>query len=453
MADNNSLSVKLRKEGNDVYTSVRDGLCVSIKFSRFSSAADSYRRAFDAAKGDEESVPAAKNAAMTFWRIAETETEMDTKPDRVARNYKEAFKYFSYAYRHGISCKPSDWITKLLSSIDECWSEFSFFMNEHASLEDRIDHYYNVLETVEIDYIRGNFYLNLARFHFRSGVTAIQNGRYQRGLSEMRNCSMPIHEARKHCLDVNNVGLECNILEDDVIMHQCTADAMQAIDVGDKLFRKIMKDEENINMDIVWDVVDWYKSAVLRTRERTEMEQEAIATSRLGKLYDKVLKMKDKAHEYVMKSVQLAHSMHPRTFTSEDWFKEASKILKKYQDEKAAEEDKEWKKQREEVKKKMTEQLESLYKAEKKGDLELLEYLYKNFPPKNPLHKEVFVMPTDPKELKELDLEKKKKLYQHAVVNYHPDRANVKEHGTQWKVLTEEITKILNCRYNRQKAL
>jgi len=76
-------------------------------------------------------------------------------------------------------------------------------------------------------------------------------------------------------------------------------------------------EEESLNMDMVWEVVDWYKQAVLRTREVTEVEMEAIALSRLGKVFDKILKLKNKAKEYVMKAVELANSMHPRTFNTE----------------------------------------------------------------------------------------------------------------------------------------
>ncbi|OWF51011.1 hypothetical protein KP79_PYT19606 [Mizuhopecten yessoensis] len=220
--------------------------------------------------------------------------------------------------------------------------------------------------------------------------------------------------------------------------------------MGDELFEQTIKGDEMVNMDMVWDVVDWFKVAVLRTRERTEMEQEAIAASRLGKIYDKVLKMKDKAKEYVMRSIQLAHSMHPRTFNSEDWFKDASEILKKYQHETQEEDDAEWNKAREEIKKDIKEQLDDLEKADKKGDIGFLDYVYEKFPPKNPLHKELFEVLSKPSDI---DYSKTKKLYQKAVVNYHPDRANVEENGVQWKVITEEITKLLNRRYNRMKGL
>jgi hypothetical protein len=39
---------------------------------------------------------------------------------------------------------------------------------------------------------------------------------------------------------------------------------------------------------MIYEIIDWYKQAVLRTREMTEVEVEAIALSRIGKVYDKV---------------------------------------------------------------------------------------------------------------------------------------------------------------------
>ena len=57
--------------------------------------------------------------------------------------------------------------------------------------------------------------------------------------------------------------------------------------------------------------------ATLRTREVTEVELEAIAVSRIGRVYDKVLKLKYRAKEYYKLAIQLAFSMHPRTFNTE----------------------------------------------------------------------------------------------------------------------------------------
>ena len=46
-----------------------------------------------------------------------------------------------------------------------------------------------------------------------------------------------------------------------------------------------------------------------------------------------------------------------------------------------------------------------------------------------------------------------KKLYQKAVIHYHPDKVDEEEHGAKWKVLTEEITKLLTKTYEYYKEL
>ena len=45
-----------------------------------------------------------------------------------------------------------------------------------------------------------------------------------------------------------------------------------------------------------------------------QVEQEAIALTRLGYVYDKVHKVRHKAQDYYHRSVQLALSMKPRSF-------------------------------------------------------------------------------------------------------------------------------------------
>jgi hypothetical protein len=33
---------------------------------------------------------------------------------------------------------------------------------------------------------------------------------------------------------------------------------------GDVLLEKVLKDEEMLNIDMVWEIIDWYKNAILR---------------------------------------------------------------------------------------------------------------------------------------------------------------------------------------------
>jgi len=73
----------------------------------------------------------------------------------------------------------------------------------------------------------------------------------------------------------------------------------------------------------------------------------------------------------------------------------------------------------------------------------LLRHLYKTYPPKNPEHK-----------LDDKDLDKRakmKKALLMAIAHYHPDKQDKEEHGRKWTVLCEEITKLLNGRYEMCK--
>ena len=72
---------------------------------------------------------------------------------------------------------------------------------------------------------------------------------------------------------------------------------------------------ETVDINMVWEIIDWYKQAILLARE-LDMEQEAMAMQRIGRVYAKVLKFKPQAKEYYKRAIQLAGSMAPRIFTA-----------------------------------------------------------------------------------------------------------------------------------------
>lgn len=97
-----------------------------------------------------------------------------------------------------------------------------------------------------------------------------------------------------------------------------------------------------------------------------QLEQEAIAFSRLGYVYDKVRKEKYKAQESYHRSVQLALTMHPRTFTDQAWFREATAVLKRFQDEKVKEEEMLWSNRRKQFVKEAEKEIAKIEGAFKK---------------------------------------------------------------------------------------
>ena len=74
--------------------------------------------------------------------------------------------------------------------------------------------------------------------------------------------------------------------------------------------------EEVLNIEMVWEIIDWYKDSILKVRDM-DLKQEAISLSRIGKVYDKVLKIKFRARDYLKKSMELAHSIVPFVVTNE----------------------------------------------------------------------------------------------------------------------------------------
>ena len=57
--------------------------------------------------------------------------------------------------------------------------------------------------------------------------------------------------------------------------------------LGDQIFKDMIEKTETLNMDIVWDTMDWYHIAIMLTRGK-DLEIEAELLCKVGNLYDKV---------------------------------------------------------------------------------------------------------------------------------------------------------------------
>lgn len=441
-------SLHWRQQGNSLYTSVTEGLSQAVGIERFKQAIQCYQRAFDAGRTEDDKTSAAKNLGMSCWRLVKLMGDgeisyLDTY--MVLYHCKEAFKYFSYAYLHGKSVKSEAWTTGVLSSTRACWEDVSSNVLEDLDLDARCRAIYDLTQAIEVDMVKAQSYLKLAECQFHRGIMALQKCDFKKCLSSMRECYMPLNEAPRLTTE-DYMLTEVRVMEADVLMHQCMAESIQARTIGDSLFDKVLLEEESLNIDMVWEVIDWYKQATLRTREITEVELEAIAVSRIGRVYERVLKLKYKAKEYYKLAIQLAHSMHPRTFTTEDWYKEATQVVEKYQQDTVSAEEEKRRLEKMEILKMLEKEIKQL---KDKSDLEnddFLKFVYKTFPPKKKSHKLKVPKMTDPD-----SHTKMKKTLQKAIIHYHPDSADEEKHGKKWKVLCEEITKYFTQRYERMK--
>ena len=75
-------------------------------------------------------------------------------------------------------------------------------------------------------------------------------------------------------------------------------------------------------------------------------------------------------------------------------------------------------------------------------------YCFRTYPPKNPDHK---LEGVDDEKASTIEHDKRKKTLQKSVIHYHPDKCDVEKNGKEWKVLSEEITKMCTRRYEKLK--
>ena len=432
-----SVSNEWRKKGNELYLSASNDLAPCVRQERIKNAITCYSKALELKTNDEELSSAAKNLAMASWRVAKLATE----------NYvhvfylKEASKYFRQAYDASLSCKPPPWKESLLSNTSQFLDDVVQF-SQTLKFELRSKLLNEIACQIPGGTLKANCYLQLADTVFKAGISELSAGRYKECLKLMHECYTPIEEARRYGHHDPFIEAEVRVYNEDIFIHQCTSESIQARVTGGQLFETLLQDEDSLNIDMVWEVVDWYKQSILLTRER-DVEFEAIGHSRLGKVYDRVLKLKNKAKENFMRCLELVNSMHPRNFTSEKWYQDCTKTIERYQRETVQQEEDAWSKEKNEILLELKDELDKLEQLSNNAE-DLLKHIYKVHPPKNQNHKLN-------KSLLSGETRNIKKALRDGLLHYHPDRLRAKDLGQKWVVLCEEITKYLNRKYEVYK--
>ncbi|KAJ7372330.1 hypothetical protein OS493_019775 [Desmophyllum pertusum] len=304
-----------------------------------------------------------------------------------------------------------------------------------------------------MDRATADLQLKLGSLYFHDGATKLQNGDYKTCLSRMRDCYRPIEEVKRLARitgdELDDLLSESETLEQDVFYHSCSASSMQARHHGDHLLTVALQEEEELDMTLVFEVIDWYKQAVVLARE-VEIEQEAIAESRLGVVYDKVLKLTQRAKTYFNHTLQLVESMKPRVFTSQDWYKECITALQRYQEEVRQRDEEEKRKVTAKYLEELKEEIEDITKNNTSA-IALIKHVYNTYPPKST----TWEKPSDDDMAKWESLQSGTKEYKKVLVKalavFHPDKVDEKEHGMKWKVLSEEITKMITNYYEHTK--
>jgi len=119
-------------------------------------------------------------------------------------------------------------------------------------------------------------------------------------------------------------------LQEDYTMLLCSCESIRHRKQADGLFDKYLNQSEEVNFDMMWAILDMYKAATLSCQEK-DIENEAIALARQGRLFEKLFKLDIKAKTYYRRAFDLAQTLMPRDLSKLDWFQECTQALERYQ--------------------------------------------------------------------------------------------------------------------------
>lgn len=279
--------------------------------------------------------------------------------------------------------------------------------------------------------LRAEFFLRLGRLTFQKAVSLQEDGRFKESLQLLNDNNFAIEEAKKG----SSLSEEAEELAESNYTHLCIGDSAMAREKGEALWKSAIGDDEDINMDLVWDSVDLYIHAIICSRGRC-LESEAIAHAKLGQLYSSIF-IGQKGREHFKAAIDLELAMRPKNLTHCPWYKIALDGLSRYQKEDLWKENKEKEKIRAPIRLELKADLDELKEVSEESAEDLIDLIYRKHPPK--------------RGTKSSSPDLKKRLRQ-ALLHYHPDKQQVDTFGLKWVVLTEEITVLLNHHYSHSKC-
>jgi len=431
-------STEERNRGNQIYhKALRDDIPSWTKQQYLQECLPFYHRAFQFAKSEDDKASAKKNLGHAYRQMAGTFELTRTEVGRLNHFMLQAIESFNVASAWGRLCKAEQWLSDLNHHVEVCVTAIEATTVLMRDKKEKLMLLREVAQTVPDGFMKATWYLKLGEATFKAGVMAYEDQQFDDCHRYMADCHEPFEEVIKHGKDDVQICEEAYDFQERVYIHLCITESVSLRMQAENLYRTHLLNQESVNFDLMWDVADMFKQCTLLVREK-DIEQEAISLSRLGKIFDIVLKLPDKAKGYYKRSFQLATAMFPRTFNTKDWYKDCSQAVQRYQREAVQREEYSWQEKRKPFLKELKPELDALEEAVKGGYVAFLQYIYSKHPPKNPEHS----LTGDGKT---------KKAVKMALLHYHTDKLN-KDEDTKWYVLCEEICKLLSQKYEQLKC-
>eukprot|EP01138_Halocafeteria_seosinensis_P012133 gb/GECG01012401.1/.p1 GENE.gb/GECG01012401.1/~~gb/GECG01012401.1/.p1 ORF type:complete len:451 (+),score=65.95 gb/GECG01012401.1/:1-1353(+) len=437
-----NLVSELRNKGNEHFLRAKKpGLAPAIKRAALTEANKYYMKAKNSTPRNQpgEMASCLKNigaASMSHAELILGSPEVFQKEKELFfYHLKEGIHSALQALEKSEYVKPENWVSQLkeqigtfLETVTEAFRDFE--MKEKLKLLHRLCSCFDSCASMHFRAV-ACCYEVLARECFNSAIQAFERD-FRESMNLVHECYRPLGQASRWCKE-EDFQETVEELQRRAIQQQFICESIQARYIGDCLIEEAIDGSEELNMDAIWGAIDKYMESALLTRE-LDVEGEATAYSKIGIVYLDILKTEAPCKVYIDRAFHLAESLQPRNLSGLHWYQEVTRA-KQYFQEKAVREDNQ---RREAERGPILEELQPELDALKAADLSayaLLKYVYEKHPPKESAHV-----------LGPLDSDNLKKTLIKAISHYHPDK-NAGKDSLQWTVLCEEITKMLNFRY------
>ena len=448
-----TISSVARQKGNEFFRSAAAGVAPVLRIERYQKALNCYHKALDGAVNEEERSSAYKNLAVTTHYIT-TLLSDQREIDQALFYFKECLTYGNLAISTARGFMSEDWIGTIVERLESIFSD-TFDLIVSLEQHQRIKILHRFYFVPESKLHRAKMLKQLVKDYFHISVVSLEENSYKeclRALSELYTPLTKLEEIVSASLDgefILEVQDFISTMNEDVFKNRCISECLQKRMMADQLLETYIYDVEDLDVNAIWQVIDYYTESVVLTREN-DVEQEAISLTKIGILYHKVLLQKRRAKEVLMRVLQLAQSLQPRNLSQEKWFKDASSILSEYQRDQKRKEEQEWEESRKKYLDNLKPNLNILKENMNKLSCQnILVWLYTEHPPMHCARK----FDVDIEQISKAPGDALKKLLAKAIVYYHPDKIDTKAHGMEYKVWCEEITKNLTGKYEMMKGV
>ena len=471
----------LRGKGNELYlmstNSSSEGKHHLWKTSKLTEAIRNFEEGKRVASqsGDKvEWLKCARSIGVAYSYLASSEEFPDGNGiDWTVYNFKSALTAFSEIITNYKNIEDKPWqnlvfnklSSTLSSAIEYCVSNETGW-NKRCSLLER---FLNLEEVsgASACYTRVHVLISTAEEVVKAIVTADEAGEWRTVLKLVGELNRPLSLARTELskchfflppLDVELSDLNDRLSEIDSSQQYYwgRGSSQQHRIQGESFFRQMLFNEETLDTELLWICIDHLSTSMqcLRGADNNPEtcschESFAKSCSALGLVYEKVLKIPEKAHGLYLQTILHCDIVTHTTgaqFFSKEWYQVAKSGVEAHRRRREAFDSAEVERLREPTLAALKPTLTAIDAAIAtcqskmyKGHA-LMVHIYAKVPPKK--SGAVLADPLDRDNKEEM-----KKAFLKAVTHYHPDKKCNKESGIEWLVLCEEITKRLNEYY------